>query len=91
MGLGLSIKWAGVAKFFNPTIAPQILLFGSSDGKEDFDVLGPLSWLVKSCPRSAPESFHLSKARSWRFDIRSAPSLNSGGSVLPTFNGVMVI
>ena len=23
VGLGLSIKWAGVAKFFDPTIAPQ--------------------------------------------------------------------
>ena len=23
MGLGLSIKWAGVVEFFNPTIAPQ--------------------------------------------------------------------
>ena len=23
MGLGLSIRWAGVTKFFDPTIAPQ--------------------------------------------------------------------
>ena len=68
-----------MAKFFDP------------DEEEDFDVLGPLSWLVKCCPPSALESFHLSKTRSWCFDIRSAPSLNSGGSVLPTFNGVMVI
>ena len=31
VGLGLSIKWAGVVKFFDPTIAPQnpiVQLFG---------------------------------------------------------------
>ena len=37
------------------------------------------------------ESFHLTEARFWCFDIRSVPLVNSGGSVLPTFNGVMVI
>ena len=34
-------------------LAPQqplkILLSGSSDGEEDFDVLGPTSWSVESC------------------------------------------
>ena len=25
------------------------MLLGSSDGEEDFDVLGPTSWLVESC------------------------------------------
>ena len=80
-----------MAKFFGPTIALKIMLSGFSDGKEDFDVLGSLSWLVKSCPSSAPESFHLIEAHSWRFDIRSVPLLNSGGSVFPTFYGVMVI
>jgi len=49
-GLGPSTEWVGVAKFLGPTIAPQNLLFGSSDGKEGFDDIGPLSWLVKSCP-----------------------------------------
>ena len=35
VGLGLSIKWAGVAKFFNPTIAPQnpaVRLLGRKGG-----------------------------------------------------------
>ena len=78
VGLGLSVKWAGVAQFFDPTIAPQnpaVRLLGRRGG---FDVIGPLSWLVKSCPSLALESFHLTKACSWRFDIWSAPSLNSG-------------
>ena len=64
MGPRLSIKWARVAKFFGPTIALKIMLSGFSDGEEDFDVLGSLSWLVKSCPSSVPESFHLTEARS---------------------------
>ena len=35
MGLGLSIKWAGVVKFFGPTIAPQnpaVRLLGGRGG-----------------------------------------------------------
>ena len=53
VGLGLDMRWAGVAKSFNPTIAFKILLFSSSDGDKGFDVLGPMSWPVKPCsPRS---------------------------------------
>ena len=85
MGLGLCIKRAGVAEFFDPTLS------GSSDEEQDFDVLRLLSWLVKSYPPSVPEPFRLSKARSWCFGIRSVSSLNFGGSVLPTLNDVMVI
>ena len=47
-------------------------------------------WLVKSYLLSVLEPFRLSKARSWRFNIWGASSLNSGGSVLPTLDGVMV-
>ena len=64
VGLRLSIKWAEVVKFLGSTIAPQNLLSGSLAEEEDFGVLGPLSWLVKSCPPSVPEPFHLFKARS---------------------------
>ena len=66
-------------------------MFGSSGEDEGFDVLGPLSGLVKSYPLSVLEPFRLSKARSWRFGIRGASSLNSSGSVLPTLDGVMII
>ena len=66
-------------------------MYGSLDGEEDFDVLGPSSWLVKSYPLLAPEPFRLSKARSKHFGIWLVPSLNSGSFVLPTLDGVMVI
>ena len=35
--------------------------------------------------------FHLLMTHFWRFNIQSASSLNSGSSVLPTLDGVMVI
>ena len=66
-------------------------MFGFSDGKEDFDVLGPMSRFVKSYPPSVLEHFPLSKARLWRFGIRGVSSLNSSGFVLPMLDGVMVI
>ena len=68
-GLGPSIKRARVVKFFGPTIALKILLSDSSDGEKGFGDIGPLSWLVKSCPPSMPESLHLPEARSWRLGI----------------------
>ena len=49
MGLGIDMKWAEVPRSFGPTITPQILMPGSSDGEEDFDVLGPISWPVEFC------------------------------------------
>ena len=49
MGLGLEMEQAGLAKSFGPIIAPQNHLPDSSDREEDFDVLGPTSWPVKSC------------------------------------------
>ena len=49
MGLGLDMKWAGVPKPFGPIIASQNPAADSSDGEEDFDVLGPISWPVESC------------------------------------------
>ena len=36
------------------------------------------------------QSFQLPRGRSWRFGIWSVPSLNFGGSVSSTFNGVMM-
>ena len=41
------------------------------------------------CLASGP--FCLPKTHFWRFSIQSKSSLNSGGSVLPTLDGVMVI
>ena len=35
--------------------------------------------------------FHLLTTRFWRFGILSVSPLNSGGSVLPTLDGVMAI
>ena len=43
----------------------KILLFGSSDGEESFGVVGPMSWLAKSCPSPMPEPLRLLGARSW--------------------------
>ena len=43
----------------------KILLSGSSDGEEGFGVVGPMSWLAKSCPSSMPEPFRLLGARPW--------------------------
>ena len=37
------------------------------------------------------ELFHLLTTHFWRFGILSVSSLNSGGSVLPTLDGVIVI
>ena len=91
MGLGPRMKWDGAVEFFVPTIAPKILLFDSSGEEEGLDVLRPSSWLVKSYPPSVPESFRLSKARPWRFGIRGASLLNSGSSMFPTLDSVMVI
>ena len=36
-------------------------------------------------------SFHLLAIRYWRFGTLSVSSLNSGGSVFPTLDGVMAI
>ena len=91
MGLGPCMKWVGAAEFFDPTIAPQNPVSSSSGGEEGFNVLGPSSWLVKSYPPLVLGPFHLSKARFWPFGIQGASSLNSGSSVLPTLDGVMVI
>ena len=35
--------------------------------------------------------FHLLTTRFWRFSILSVSPLNSGGSMLPTLDGVMAI
>ena len=91
MGLGPRMKWVGAVEFFVPIIAPKILLFDSSDEEEGLDVLRPSSWLVKSYPPLVSGPFRLSKACFWHFGIRGASSLNSGGSVLPTLDGMMVI
>ena len=91
MGLGPRMKWDGAVEFFVPTIAPKILLFDSSGEEEGLDVLRPSSWLVKSYPPLVLGPFRLSKACFWHFGIWGASSLNSGGSVLPTLDSVMVI
>ena len=68
-GLGPSIKRARVVKFFGPTIALKILLSDSSDGEKGFGDIGPLSWLVKSCPPLMSKPLCLPETRSWRLGI----------------------
>ena len=51
------------------------MLPGSSDGEEDFDVLGPISWPVKSYSPMGTGPLRLPKACSWRFSVRGALSL----------------
>ena len=73
MGLGPDMKWAGVAKSFGPTIAPQNPAVRLLDREEGFDVLGPSSWPVKSYPPLVLEPFRLHKARFWHFGIWGGP------------------
>ena len=91
LDLGPDIKMGRGPRSFGPTIAPQILLSGSSDGDKGFDVLGVPYRLVKSCHLLALGPFRLLMTRFWHFGIQSVSSLNSDGSVLPTLDGVMVI
>ena len=64
---------------------------GSSDEEEGFDVLGVPYRLVKSCHLLASGLFRLPTTHLWRFGIQSVSSLNYGGFMLPTLDGVMVI
>ena len=91
VGLGLDMRWVGVARPFGTTIALQNLavqLLGQIWG---FWCPGVLQWLVKSYHLSAPEPFHLPKTRFWRFGTWSESSLNYDGFVFPMLDGVMVI
>ena len=57
MGLRFDMKWARIPRSFGPTIAPQNLLPGSSDGEEDFDILEPISWPVEFCSPMGARAF----------------------------------
>ena len=74
VGLGLNMKWTGVAKLFGPTIVPQnpvVRLIRWGGGFWCPQASRP----VESCPPWVPEPFHLPKAHSWHFGIWDAPSL----------------
>ena len=64
-------------------IAPQNLAFRLLGRKEGFWYPRPTLFIVNPFYPNSEMPFYLLKARSWRFGVQSAPSLNSDGIFVP--------
>ena len=68
---------------YDPTIALQNLVFRLLGRKEGFWYPRPTLFIVNPFYPNSQMPFYLLKARSWRFSVRSAPSLNSDRTFVP--------
>ena len=92
VGLGLDMKWVRLCQILRPHNSP--LKSCCPAPRTEMRVLmssGPSNGLSSLILCLASGPFCLPKTHFWRFSIQSKSSLNSGGSVLPTLDGVMVI